>query len=938
MLGARGVSIYGAPGYEIGTGVISIGDINNDGIDDVLIGTPFARDQIGAAFVVYGQSAGSADIHLSALNHKLGFSITGHLLGGLFGFSGSGVGDFNGDGIGDFAISAPFANSGAGVVYILFGIAGYRENMDLRTMPKSLGFTITGHIPSGNTGYSIAGLGDISGDGVPDLLVSVPYADETRGRTYVLYGSITGEYDDIDLAALNNSRGILLRGSAVGSKSGFKIAHVGDLNGDGVTDFAIGEPFAGKFSVGAVKIVFGCRSMCYDSETLLNIENFGINIVGNGAYSRLGMTISKAGDVNRDGIDDVIMSSFVASNLRGEVYVVYGSHGLTDIDLSALQKSQGVILRGSGGGYFGMSATGFADINHDGVPDIVVTNSGTNGRVGYGVISNPALSSSSLKNIDDMSDRDRVSLILDHLNGGEYACHVGDFNNDGFVDFAVVTSSAIYNGTKVSGLHVVYDMFADASEDHFTHSPVSAPTLRPTYVPTSKPTWRPTNRPTMQPTAPTWYPTRFPTRSPNSTPDPSVMPTSAPTLRPSFAPTVKPSTSPTMRPSSVPTHIPSFYPTSTPTTSQPSNVPSHEPSFAPNITPRPTSLPTLFPTSAPTSHPTPHPTSVPTCTPTSSPTVAPSVSPSGIPSVMPTLLPSKIPTSVPSSVPTPSPSAHPTNKAGYSVIIVTECGEYSGSNGDDEIIVDTPPNCPVTLTGGSGKDVYIVKSIPKALLTISDFNILTDRINLKEIRGVKSFSDVNMTRGSVIIHLPNSQKIVLLNCDPDEMSKQHFVFAARHHEEDTLMGAAFIVFIIVMVCSTTCFLYKAGTELDVWESLGDIWEEKKQKVAPDIEKFEEERGHMTGVFPSAMSDSERHEPDTIDPINIPSAIVENNRDIFPIDELVDISSSSLDELDDAASDYYNIDSSDDSSHESESSEKSELSSPSSNSSIDRAFS
>ena len=123
---ATGFALTGVTaGDQSGCSVSSAGDINGDGIDDLIIGASGANSNAGATYVVFGKPGigSSGSIALSSLNGSNGFVLNG-VASSYSGYSVSGAGDINGDGIDDLIIGAVGANSNAGATYVVFGKPG----------------------------------------------------------------------------------------------------------------------------------------------------------------------------------------------------------------------------------------------------------------------------------------------------------------------------------------------------------------------------------------------------------------------------------------------------------------------------------------------------------------------------------------------------------------------------------------------------------------------------------------------------------------------------------------------------------------------------------------------------------------------------------------------------------------------------------------------
>jgi len=178
--GTDGFAINGIDADDrSGRAVSSAGDINGDGIDDYVIGAPFANpngiENAGKTYVLFGKTSGFNDsIDLGELDGSNGFTIDGIAEYDLLGLSVSGAGDINGDGIDDLIIGAIFADvnaiESAGVSYVVFGSSDpFNASIELSELNGSNGFRINGVAERDYSGFSVRGAGDINGDGIDDL-------------------------------------------------------------------------------------------------------------------------------------------------------------------------------------------------------------------------------------------------------------------------------------------------------------------------------------------------------------------------------------------------------------------------------------------------------------------------------------------------------------------------------------------------------------------------------------------------------------------------------------------------------------------------------------------------------------------------------------------------------------------------------------------------
>jgi FG-GAP repeat len=346
VLGRAGFRIDGAgAGDEAGTAVAGAGDLNSDGHADVIVGARFAgnngRPFSGSIYVVFGKTA-PTNVDLAALGQE-GFRIDGAQASDLAGFSVAGAGDVNGDARADLLVGARFAGNHAraasGSAYVVFGTRR-PANVDLATLGPA-GFRIDGAVSGDLAGGSVAGAGDLNGDGRGDVLVGARGADNNdragSGSAYVVFGK--GSPTSVDLAALGHA-GFRIDGAAAGNRAGFAVAGAGDVNGDGLADLVVGAHYAdnnAREDAGSAYVVFGKGAPA--NLDLAALGHGGVRIDGAAAGDGVGWSVADAGDVDEDGRAEVLVGAPDADeNARdgsGSTYLVFGSASPRTVDLDA---------------------------------------------------------------------------------------------------------------------------------------------------------------------------------------------------------------------------------------------------------------------------------------------------------------------------------------------------------------------------------------------------------------------------------------------------------------------------------------------------------------------------------------------------------------------------------------------------------------------------
>lgn len=490
--GVNGIALNGInENDESGFSVSGAGDVNNDGIDDVIIGARLANDTSGESYIVFGsqETRLGGVFDLSSLDGVNGFVIKGIDLNDMSGYSVSDAGDINADGVADVIIGAPFADpqgrEDAGEIYLIYGGVSVATNgiLNLSELDENQGLLVNGVKSGDNSGHSVSALGDINSDGINDVLIGAWHADPDNkpgaGKSYVIFGNeLLGKDGSLNLSELDGSNGFVINGIDTNDFSGYSVSEAGDVNKDGVNDLIIGARDADpndKLGAGEAYIVFGEKSIGHQGELNLSELNGsnGFMIQGVTFSDLLGVSVSSAGDFNGDDIDDVIVgASLGGSNGKfgsGDSYIVLGSEKIGEsgrLDLSDLKVGEGVVVNGINVlDSAGFSVSDIEDFNGDGIDDVVIGAhsagriSNVNAGESYILFGSSEISAVLTLELSSLKGKKGFSIngVKAEDQSGYSVSGIGDFNSDGLSDLIIGAHfSDPENRTNAGVSYIIY--------------------------------------------------------------------------------------------------------------------------------------------------------------------------------------------------------------------------------------------------------------------------------------------------------------------------------------------------------------------------------------------------------------------------------------------------------------------------------------------------
>jgi plastocyanin len=380
-----------------------------------------------------------------------------------FGSSVSGVGDLDGDGVADLAVGTDGDDTGGpdrGAVYMLLMNADGTVKRSTKIASGAAGGPTLAN--DARFGSSVSSVGDLDGDGVADLAVGA-VGDNTggpnRGAVYMLLMNADGTVKGSTKIASGAGGGPTL---ANGNRFGSSVSSVGDVDGDGVADLAVGADgdSTGGTNRGAVYVLrMNADGTVRSSAKIASGAGGGPTLAD---LDFFGSSVTSPGDLDGDGVADLAVGADgddTGGSARGAVHVLL-------LNADGAVKSSTKVASGAGGGptlatddRFGSSVSSVGDLDGDGVADLAVgavgdNTGGTNRGAVYVLLMNTdGTVKSSAKIASGVSGG---PTLVNADSFGSSVTSLGDLNGDGVADLAAGADGDDTGGSARGAAHVLF--------------------------------------------------------------------------------------------------------------------------------------------------------------------------------------------------------------------------------------------------------------------------------------------------------------------------------------------------------------------------------------------------------------------------------------------------------------------------------------------------
>ncbi len=362
----------------------SLGDVNGDGLADLLVGARYNDDwstNSGAAYLFMGGTLPTPPVSIRAYDGDFSFSCNDdHCEAGT---SVSGAGDVDGDGLQDLIIGNSHDDIGGtdrGSAHLILGQSLVQGGHDVAL--QYVEYVWGADQDDAMLGKSVGSAGDVDGDGRDDLLIGVPELDsngDRSGSAYLIYG------DNLDISLDDAQR---FDGEFEYDLAGLSVTTAGDVDGDGLDDLIVGAPYNGESATygGQVYLILASSldKNGGDLDNIANLEEADFRFLAESSYDNAGWSVNPAGDVDDDGLADVIIGAPYDDDNgfnSGAAYLILGA-SLTEPGDFDLAEADYKFVGEDAWDLAGYSVSGMGDVDGDGRDDLLI---GANGADDVGI-------------------------------------------------------------------------------------------------------------------------------------------------------------------------------------------------------------------------------------------------------------------------------------------------------------------------------------------------------------------------------------------------------------------------------------------------------------------------------------------------------------------------------------------------------------------------
>ena len=469
-------------------GLQGVGDLDGDGVGDLTLRTTTNDDgatDAGAVWVVFLNANGTAKSAVELASGKNGIPAGSLLANDSFGQSSAPIGDIDGDGMVDLAVGAPSNDdeaAGSGAVWIIRLNANGSAKSAVE-IANGKGGMASGALGADNFGTGTTGVGDVDGDGVPDVFSSAPYMSvggtNTGGGWLLLLNSDGSAKATIKLA--NGLNGVPAGSFPNSGQVGSLSSASADFDGDGIGDIVMSNFRLSANAGGCTVILLNANGTAKSVRSLYNGTN-GIPVGTFAANDWAGRRLSILGDVDTNGVPDLVL--FIQQKKDGAVQtggaaIIRMKNDGTALGVTVIANGMNGVPAGSFTSFEISDAAAAGDVNGDGVPDMIL---GANGMDIGGTDAGGAWLM--LLNADGTVKAPMRLANGSSVPGGSFLSYVGgwvssigDINGDSFPDFALSGSSLNDQATSSGGAFVMLSGWESTAQADNTPSQFDSPNV-----------------------------------------------------------------------------------------------------------------------------------------------------------------------------------------------------------------------------------------------------------------------------------------------------------------------------------------------------------------------------------------------------------------------------------------------------------------------------